>query len=297
LKKNKSRIIKIIAIGLGVLVVIYLAFSAYGAREAMIIPRLPLLYSGDALELPYENVSFYSRGDNVLLKGWFVPGEKNDVIIIVHGGFQNRVDDVVDTLGLTLGLVGKGYNVLLYDLRGRGESGGEGRTLSNIDEDIGGAVDYLENRGYATEHIYILGFCSGAAEACIYASRNDVGKLILDGCFIDIKTEFLRQANLVGVPEFFTYLFMPGTQFFTWAIFGYHMINPIDVVDEISCPILFIHEDNDATITTQEVRRLYEVSANPANEFWEVTSANHSEGFKVHPSEYVEKVTTFLSTR
>jgi pimeloyl-ACP methyl ester carboxylesterase len=120
LNKKKKKIFKIIAIGIGVFLVIYLGISVYGAKMAMEIPRLPLIYSGDALGVTYEDVSFKSRGDNILLKGWYVPGQKNDVIIIVHGGFQNRVDDNVDTLGLTRALVNKGYSVLLYDLRGRG---------------------------------------------------------------------------------------------------------------------------------------------------------------------------------
>jgi pimeloyl-ACP methyl ester carboxylesterase len=157
LKKRKSRIIRSVAIGLGAFLVIYVGLSIYGAREAMEIPRLPLAYSGEALGLPHTNVSFFSRGDNVLLKGWFVPGQAGDVIIIIHGGFQNRVDDNVDTLNLTRALVDSGHSVLLYDLRGRGESEGKGQALSYIDEDIGGAVDYLKSRGYGTEDILYTG--------------------------------------------------------------------------------------------------------------------------------------------
>ena len=149
----------------------------------MEIPRLPVVYSPASLGVPYEDVAFKSRGDNVTLKGWFVPGSKRDVILIVHGGFQNRIDDNVDTGGLTHALVEKGHNVLLFDLRGRGESEGRGLSLSNIGPDIGGAVDYLESRGFSTDNICILGFCSGAAATCIYASENSVGAIILDGLF------------------------------------------------------------------------------------------------------------------
>jgi alpha-beta hydrolase superfamily lysophospholipase len=188
LNSKKLKLIKFTAIGIGILLVIYLGLSAYGAREAMEIPRLPLAYKPDSLELAYEDASFKSRVDGVLLKGWYLPGEKSSVILIVHGGFQNRIDDNVGTLGLTRALVKTGYSVLLFDLRGRGESEGRGLTLSNIELDIGGAVDYLKSRGYSTEDICILGFCSGAASACIFASQNNLGALILDGCFIDVPT-------------------------------------------------------------------------------------------------------------
>lgn len=294
---KKLKFIKFIAIGIGILLVIYVGLSAYGAREAMEIPRLPLVYSPASLELAYEDASFQSRGDGVVLKGWYVPGIKNSVIMIVHGGFQNRVDDNVDTLGLTRALVKTGYSVLLFDLRGRGESEGKGLALSNIDLDIGGAMDYLKGRGFSTENICILGFCSGAASACIFASRNSLGALILDGCFIDIPTEVARQAASIGLPEFLAYFFMPGGLFFTHVLYDYDMVNPIDVIPDVACPILFIHEENDEFIRWQETLELFRASGNPSNEVWEVSYAQHSQAFRTHPMEFIEKVDTFLSSR
>lgn len=161
LKPKKKKLFKILAIVLGAVLVIYLGLSVYGSKVAMEIPRLPVVYSPASLGVPYEDVAFKSRGDNVTLKGWFIPGQNKDVILIVHGGFQNRIDANVDTGGLAHALALKGHNVLLFDMRGRGESEGRGRTLSNIVPDIGGAVDYLESRGFSTGDICLLGFSTG----------------------------------------------------------------------------------------------------------------------------------------
>jgi pimeloyl-ACP methyl ester carboxylesterase len=294
LKPKKKKLIKIISIIVGVFLVIYLGISAYGAKTAMEIPHLPLTYSPDSLGVVYEDVSFYSRGDNVLLKGWYLPGEKKDVILFVHGGFQNRIDDNVDTGGLARALVGKGHDVLLFDLRGRGESEGKGQALSNIEEDIGGAVDYLKSRGFSTASICILGFCSGAASVCIYASQNSVGMVILDGCFIDCQTMVARQAKAVGAPEFLAYFFWPGGILFTHLLYGFKVVNPIDVIHDVNCPILFIHEEYDEYTTSEETQRLFQASSNPANEVWEVGFTEHSQGFRTHPAEYVERVDRFL---
>ena len=295
LGRKKKKIIKISAISLGILIVLYLGLSVYGACQGMVLPRLPLAYTGDSLGLPYEDASFYSRGDNVLLKGWFLPGEKNDVIIIVHGGYQNRIDENADTLDITRILVDTGYNVLLFDLRGRGESEGQGLALSNINEDIGGAVDYLKSRGYDTGDICIMGFCSGAASACIYASRNDVGALILVGCFIDVRTMVVRQAQGVGIPQFLAEIFWPGTVLFDRIIYGYEVIHPIDVIGGVQCKIFFIHEEFDEFTTAEETYQLFEASVNPANEFWEVPSTNHSQVYITHPLEFIQRVDGFLS--
>jgi pimeloyl-ACP methyl ester carboxylesterase len=260
----------------------------------MDIRRLPLNHSPDATDLSYRDVSFPSRFDGVLLKGWFFSGDKGQVIVMVHGGYQNRVDDSVGTLGLTHALVSEGYNVLLFDLRGRGESEGRGFSLTNIDEDIGGAVDFLDSMGYGRDDVCIMGFCSGAVASCIYASRNEIGALILDSCFIDVPTMIVRQAEAVGVPGFLTRMFIPGIHFMTDFIYNYELINPIDVVDKVTCPILFLHEEYDKFTSWEETQELYRASNNAENEIWEFNGSEHTQAFTVHPVEYVEKLTGFL---
>jgi pimeloyl-ACP methyl ester carboxylesterase len=292
--KKKSRIIQFAAVGFGVLVVVYLSLSVYGANRAMEIDPLPLSASPDPFGLAYEDVSFNSLDGVVDLKGWYLPGDGDRVIIIVNGGYQNRVDDNVDTLGLTRDLIARGYNVLLFDQRGRGESGGRGLALSNTDVDIGGAVAYLEDRGCEPDNICILGFCSGAASSCIYASRHHIGALVLDGCFIDVPTMVRRQAVAYGPPDFLVRIFIPGLLIMTRLIYGYEMINPVDVVADISCPVFFIHEEYDEFITLEETRQLLEASGNPANRLWEVPGVEHSQPYRTFPVEYVGRVDGFI---
>ena len=292
---KKRRLLRLTAIVIAAILIVYIGLSIYGAKKAMEIPRLPLNNSPSSIGLDYENVSFKSRDDNVLLRGWYIPNSGNYVIVIVHGGFQNRVDDNVDTLALTHDLVKKGYNVLLFDLRGRGESEGKGLALSNIELDIGGAVDYLTGRGVPSNCIFLMGFCSGAASSCIFASQNKIGALVLDGCFIDVPTMVTREAASFGIPEFLVTLFVPGLLSMTSIIYDYDMVNPIDVVDKVACPILFVHEELDESIKWEEVNKLFSASSNPASEIWQISNTEHSQGYRTHPLEYIEKVDTFLS--
>ncbi|HEY97728.1 MAG TPA: alpha/beta hydrolase [Dehalococcoidia bacterium] len=268
--------------------------SGFGTRSAMTIVRVPLQDSPRSFGLDYEDVSFPSRVDRVMLKGWLMPAQKDWVVVVVNGGYQNRIDDDGATLGMTADLVAEGYNVLLFDLRGRGESEGTGYTLSNAEEDIGGAVDYLTSLGYGLEDICIMGLCSGAALSTFYVSANDVGALILDGCFDRVYNMVLREAEGVGVPSYFTAVFLPGLYVMSNVIYGYELINPIDVVDDIKCPILFIHEEFDAFVTMEETYELYQASGNPRDEIWQVMGAEHSHGYIVGQEEYIEKITEFL---
>jgi uncharacterized protein len=286
-----------IAIGIAAIILVYIGLSVYGTKRAMEIPRLPLNVLPSSVGLEYKDISFPSRDDNVLLKGWFLPGGNTTAILIVNGGFENRIDENSDTLGITADLVKKGYDVLLFDLRGRGESEGKGRSLSNIEKDIGGAGNYLVKQGYDAENICILGFCSGAASACIFASQNTVGAVILDGCFIDVPTMVVREANTENIPSWLTNIFIPGLTVMSRLFYGYHRINPIDVVGEIKCPVFFIHEEHDNVITWDETRRLFLASHNPADQIWEVGDAQHSQAFLTDSKEYIQKVDDFLKMR
>jgi uncharacterized protein len=297
LKPRTKKLLKILSIVIGVFLVLYLGICAYGAKTGMEIPRRPVVYDPALLGVPYEDVAFQTRGDNLTLRGWFLPGANRDVILVVHGGYQNRIDANVDTGGLAHALAVQGHNVLLYDLRGRGESEGKGRTLAHIDADIGGAVDYLVSRGFGTEDICILSFSTGAVSACIYAGGNSVGALIVVGCFIDGPTMLSRQAKELGLPAFVPYILLPGGKFFTHWLYGFTMINAIDAVPKVACPVLFVHEQNDHFNTSEETQRLFRAANNPASEVFEVSDALHSQAFRAHPVEFVNKITWFISTR
>lgn len=292
-----SRIItaRKVAIFIIAILVIYMSLSTLGAIFVMRIPRLPLGDTPVSVGLNYEDVSFKSRGDNVLLKGWYIPGDNNAAIIIVHGGFQNRIDDNVDTLGLSRDLAEQGFNLLLFDLRGRGESEGRGQALSNIDKDIGGAIDYLKNIGYATNNIAIMGYCSGAAAAVIFAGQEDVGALVLVGSFAEVSDMVVRMATTRGIPGIFAEMFFPGLKFTTRLMYGYEVVNPIDVVSDVSCPIFFVHEEYDEFIPIEDMRLLFATSNNPVNELWEIKNIEHSQAYRSSPVEFINKVTEYLN--
>jgi pimeloyl-ACP methyl ester carboxylesterase len=292
---RKSRLVKVAAIVLAAFLLIYTGLSVFGAVAAMQIPRLPVKGSPSAVGLAYQNVSFTSRVDDLLLTGWYIPGGGEKAIIVVHGGAQNRVDDVVDTLDLARDLNHQGFDILLFDLRGRGDSQGSGRSLLNIDRDLGGAFDYVKSRGFAPASIGILGFCSGAASACIFASREDVGALVLNGCFASVTRMIYGQAAERHIPSVFLDIFLPGLRLSTFAFYHYREVDPIQVVGNIKAPVFFIHEQKDDLTTLGEIQLLLEASTNPADTLWEIPAALHSEGYRTDPSGFVSRVAAFFN--
>lgn len=286
--------LKIIVTVIASIMALYVGLSVLGAAASMRIPRLPLNDSPDSAGLVYQDVSFISRIDSIRLKGWLLPASRESVLVIVHGGYQNRVDHTIGTLDLAYDLVQKGYNLLLFDLRGRGESAGVGYSLSNFERDIGGAVDYLKSIGYQAEKIGIIGYCSGAVGACIFASREIIGGLVLDGCFISVQAMFNNQASSRGIPRLFVDIFLPGVQLAARLFYGHQPVNPIDVVGEVKCPILFIHEEEDNIVSTGDNMKLMDASGRPTNSLWQVEGTAHSEAYRTYPVEYIAKLDAFF---
>jgi pimeloyl-ACP methyl ester carboxylesterase len=286
---------KRLALVLAVVMLLYVGLSFVGGAVAMRIPRLPLVGSSASVGLVSQDVSFPARADGTILKGWYLPAMGQSAIIVVHGGFQNRVDEVVNTLGLARDLVLRGYDVLLFDIRGRGESAGRGRALTNNEADIGGAVDYVKGRGFDSGSIGIIGFCSGAASSAIFASEETVGGLVLDGCFPTVEGMVVRQATVAGIPRFLVDAFIPGLTVTTRMMYGFVPTEPVAVVGEITPPILFIHEQNDALVSGEETARLLAATHNPANERWEVSGVEHSQAYRKYPAQYAERLDLFFS--
>jgi len=289
--------IKVTAVAVGIIAVIYTAVSAYAAAYIMPIPRLPLGETPASVGLDYEDVSFPSRVDSITLKGWFIPGEKMFSVIVVNGGWRNRVDLNVGTLEMSRDLVEEGFSLLLFDLRGRGESEGEGLILIHVERDIGGAVDYIKSRGYPAENIGIISFSSGAASSLIFASQESIAAIVSNGSFANVYEMSVGGAKQKGLPGPFVTCFFPGVLLMTRVMYGYQAVNPVDVVADVACPILFIHEEQDSGISVEAVYELFEASGNPSDELWVTPNVEHSQAYKTFPLWYIEMVANFFDTK
>ena len=104
--------------------------SFFLASQVTVSERNPLEQNPVDYLLEYEDVSFSPRSDDtgISLKGWFIPAEvtTDTTIIIVHGLNSNRAAGFM--LPISQKLHQNGFNTLLIDLRGHGESGGDSGT-------------------------------------------------------------------------------------------------------------------------------------------------------------------------
>ena len=124
------------------------------------------------LNVPFETINFRAT-DGTPLRGWWItPATRADgreTVLVCHG-FGG---DKASALPIARDLVAGGFNVMVFDFRADGESGGYLSTFGNVERrDVLGAVRWLKSQHPAqARRILGLGIDMGAAALIAAASE------------------------------------------------------------------------------------------------------------------------------
>lgn len=177
--------------------------------------------------------------------------ETSATVILLHPMHGNRRV----MLGRSRFLLDNGYDVLLADMQAHGESPGEQITAGHLERlDVLAAVDFVRQRR-PTHQIAIVGWSLGGA-AAILANPPDVDAMVLEAVYPTIEEAIqnrvaIRLGGLTHVVSPLLLWQMPLRMGVERS-----QLRPIDVVDSIECPILFLAGANDQHTTLAESKRL-----------------------------------------
>lgn len=250
--------------------------------------------------LGFEAVAFVSRTDGTSLRGWYLPAPRSTgrAIVIVPGIDDNRLVGGV-TLRLAPALLEAGFDVLAFDLRGEGESGGGPITFGAREQgDVLAAVDEARSRGAA--RVGVLAFSLGGAASILAAADPEaIDALVTDSAFADLDETLRRELEGLGLPS---PVIEYGLRFYP-PLSGTDpaAVSPVAVIGAIPPrPILLIHGTADETVPVEDSARLLAAASRAGvpgaatTERWLVEGGRHTKSFFVDPEAYAARVTDFF---
>jgi pimeloyl-ACP methyl ester carboxylesterase len=277
----------------------YLGFSYVIAERFTHAVRYPVGRAPIVAASTYDDVAFRTD-DGVTLRGWYFPTRSDRAAIIVHGKDSNRIGgDNRSFEKLADFLITEGYSVLLFDLRGNGDSGGDRFSLGYLERrDVAAAVDYVTGRGVREDRIALIGISMGAGTVLqSLLLHPNVGAVVADSSYVDARTIVTEDLQLLaGVPSWFT----PGVLLMSKLGFGLdgEQVRPIDVVRaHPERAFLFIHCAGDKLIAPHHAYELRAASANPGSDLWMAAVCQHSWALNTYPEAYQAHLHAFLESQ
>lgn len=274
----------------------YFGISYYSLYKLSHPKLKPLTQNPTEISTNYENINFQSAQDKKNITGWFFKKSENSkTIILVSGSDQNRIDPGFQTDKVAKDLINNGFNILMFDFRGRGDSDHAIYSIGYWEKyDLVGAYDYLISEGYQSNSIGILAISLGAGTSILSLPYlSDVNGIVLDSSYSDMHTLITRELpGRSGLPAYFSW----GISF--WA----RLINGVkfdEMVPQETLKLfpqkhfLLIHGNQDKYIPLSDSLEL--LASSPQSELWIANGAGHVKAYQTYPLEYIQKVTNYFN--
>lgn len=227
------------------------------------------------------------------LKAIFVePLETNNYVVICHGVTENKIN----SLRFVRMFERLGFNSVVYDHRRHGDSGGKTTSFGFYEKiDLQSVVEAVRERAGQYAVLGIHGESMGAATTLLYAGSiiDDADFYISDCAFSDFEQQvyhIMTQSTPLrsSLAIRFANLFLKLRDGYTL-----NLVSPIDVIDKIEKPVLFIHSLQDDFILPKMTEELYEKKQGPKTlKMFDI--GEHAKSFNENSKEYEQVVADFL---
>lgn len=222
---------------------------SWGANALLHPQRRPMTRVPDR---PFDAVDFDGAG--VTLKGWwFHAGGKRGTIVVLHGVADNRGSSV----GIADHFAARGFDVVAYDSRAHGESGGGACTYGFYEkEDLRRVLDRV-----AARPVVLMGFSMGAAIALQEAAVDQrVGAVVAVSPFSDLRTAAAERAPFFAskgnLADAFRLAEAEGN-------FRVDDVSPMAAAARIAAPTLLIHGEKDDETPAAHSQRIFAALRGP----------------------------------
>lgn len=222
---------------------------------------------------------------------YFPNGESKKTVVICHG-YTSSLFGSIKYMKI---YYKRGFNVLIYDHRYHGKSGGENCTFGYYEKyDLKKVIDFIEKRAGEGFIIGTHGESMGASVVLLHAAIDSRIKFVIADCpYESVKEQFKHRLKVEYKLRAFPILNMASifTKIKTKAFL--EDIAPLSIIDKVQIPVFFIHGDSDNYIPYSHSIKLYN-KKNGVKMLYIAKGAEHAKSYSVDKGEYENKVNEFL---
>ena len=191
------------------------------------------------------------------------PNENKEIVILVHGHGSSK--EGTTSSEMSEELAKRGINVFRIDLNGCGESEGDisDQTVTSMADDIVSAIKFIEKKGY--KNIDLLGASGGALSSMVaFLDCPLIHKLVLKSPVFDYAQQRTFREGEDAIKKWkengLTILKKRNGKEFriNYSVFeDYKKHIMYDKVKNITCPVLIIHGDADASVPIEQSKKAF----------------------------------------
>jgi dipeptidyl aminopeptidase/acylaminoacyl peptidase len=260
--------------------------------KAFVTPfRVAITDTPADLQRPYESLTLPTQ-DGLKIAAWYMPGQRSQAIILVHGIHANRSAVLPEAAVLAEA----GYPLLLIDLRGHGQSEGHEVTYGYREAyDVLAAADYLAHRP-EIEQIGILGGSLGGAAVARGAAldpRLEAVVIISSYSSLPAAIEDAFEERSIFPRWPFAPLFITLAER-RLGLKAEQINSAAELAKLEQRPVLIIHGDQDALFPLHHAEEMYAAVQGPKS-LWVIEGMDHQsavigqeEAFKAHVLPFFE---------
>jgi pimeloyl-ACP methyl ester carboxylesterase len=293
---SKGRSARNVATGILVLILvvvglIYTGISLLTADRLTRPTNHPLTL--DPHKLSPDARSWSTRtADGITLRGWYLPTENpRHLIVLVHGMWSSWLE--MASLGRDLHR--QGFDVLLFDLRGHGQSDPSRLYLGRRERaDIRAVMAWAQATGFSSDRIGWLGYSMGGSTLLMEAARNpEIQVAVIDSPYGDLPRLLKVQLSKhSGLPSWFN----PGILLAARLIYGVRTDDLVPIRFARAWggrPLLLIHGESDTIVPVSQAYELARAIGGSCLTRT-VPGVDHVQAYDSNPEGYVRIVSAFF---
>ena len=232
--------------------------------------------------------------DGLTLRGWYLPtGKKRHLLVLVHGMWSSWLE----MAGLGRDLHERGFDVLLFDLRGHGESDPSRLYLGRRERtDIRAVMGWAKSEGFTNDRVGWLGYSMGGSTLLMEAARNpEIQVAVVDSPYGDLPKLLENQLGKhSGLPRWFN----PGILLAARWVFGVRTDDLIPIRLARSWgerPVMLIHGESDTIVPVGQARELAR-TLGASCLMLTLPGVEHVQAYESDPEGYIRTVSSFFTS-